>query len=77
MNIHRLRNIEKYYEVKYRSYKSDEIVVGQSVSFLNLKVIISAELDIDVPRKTLKFITSLKLTRLRLKLRTTWVLNYI
>ncbi|XP_049354645.1 uncharacterized protein LOC125819221 [Solanum verrucosum] len=41
-------------EVKYESYKSDGIVVGQSISFLNLKVAISAELDIDVSRKNIE-----------------------
>ncbi|WMV15987.1 hypothetical protein MTR67_009372, partial [Solanum verrucosum] len=34
-------------EVNYEGYKSDEIVVGQSISFLNLKAAISAELEID------------------------------
>jgi len=41
-------------EVKYESYKSDGIVVGQSISFLNLKAAISAELDIDVSRKNIE-----------------------
>ncbi|XP_049365477.1 uncharacterized protein LOC125830322 [Solanum verrucosum] len=41
-------------EVKYESYKSDEIVIGQSISFLNLKAAISAELDIDVSRKNIE-----------------------
>ncbi|KAG5624700.1 hypothetical protein H5410_009918 [Solanum commersonii] len=41
-------------EVKYEGYKSDEIVVGQSISFLNLKAAISAELDIDVSRKNIE-----------------------
>ncbi|KAG5615769.1 hypothetical protein H5410_015593 [Solanum commersonii] len=41
-------------EVKYESYKSDEIVVGQSISFLNLKATISIELDIDVSRKNIE-----------------------
>ncbi|KAG5601425.1 hypothetical protein H5410_032795 [Solanum commersonii] len=41
-------------EVKYERYKSDEIVVGQSISFLNLKAAISAELDIDVSRKSIE-----------------------
>ncbi|KAG5591974.1 hypothetical protein H5410_042488 [Solanum commersonii] len=41
-------------EVKYESYKSDEIVVGQSILFLNLKAAISAELDIDVSRKNIE-----------------------
>ena len=38
-------------EVNYEGYKSDEIVVGQSISFLNLKAIISADLEIDEVRK--------------------------
>ncbi|KAG5587142.1 hypothetical protein H5410_047576 [Solanum commersonii] len=41
-------------EVKYESYKSDGIVVGQSILFLNLKTAISAELDIDVSRKNIE-----------------------
>ncbi|KAG5573240.1 hypothetical protein H5410_063006 [Solanum commersonii] len=41
-------------EVKYDSYKNDEIVVGQSISFLNLKATISVELDIDVSRKNIE-----------------------
>ncbi|XP_049351737.1 uncharacterized protein LOC125816194 [Solanum verrucosum] len=41
-------------EVNYEGYKSDEIVVGQSISFLNLKATISAELDIDVSRKNIE-----------------------
>ncbi|KAG5621219.1 hypothetical protein H5410_006437 [Solanum commersonii] len=41
-------------EVKYESYKSDGIIVGQSISFLNLKAAISAELDIDVSRKNIE-----------------------
>ncbi|KAG5585646.1 hypothetical protein H5410_046080 [Solanum commersonii] len=41
-------------EVKYESYKSDRIVVGQSISFLNLKAAISAELDIDVSGKNIE-----------------------
>ncbi|KAG5598058.1 hypothetical protein H5410_039290 [Solanum commersonii] len=41
-------------EVKYESYKSDGIVVGQSISFLNLRAAISAELDIDVSRKNIE-----------------------
>ncbi|KAG5617881.1 hypothetical protein H5410_017705 [Solanum commersonii] len=35
-------------------YKSDGIIVGQSISFLNLKAAISAELDIDVSRKNIE-----------------------
>ncbi|KAG5575384.1 hypothetical protein H5410_055518 [Solanum commersonii] len=34
-------------EVNYEGYKSDEIVVGQSVSFMNLKAVNIAELEID------------------------------
>ncbi|KAG5568092.1 hypothetical protein H5410_064891 [Solanum commersonii] len=41
-------------EVKYERYKSDGIVVGQSISFLNLKATILAELDIDVSRKSIE-----------------------
>ncbi|KAG5588072.1 hypothetical protein H5410_048506 [Solanum commersonii] len=41
-------------EVKYESYKSDGIVVRQSISFLNLKAAISTELDIDVSRKSIE-----------------------
>ncbi|KAG5568257.1 hypothetical protein H5410_064738 [Solanum commersonii] len=41
-------------EVKYERYKSDGIVVGQSISFLNLKAAILAELDIDVSRKSIE-----------------------
>ncbi|KAG5631756.1 hypothetical protein H5410_003473 [Solanum commersonii] len=41
-------------EVKYERYKSDGIVVGQSISFLNLKAAISVELDIDVSRKSIE-----------------------
>ena len=35
-------------ELQYESYKIDEIVVGDSISFSNLKAAIAAELDIDV-----------------------------
>ena len=40
--------------MQYESYKSDEIVVGQSISFLNLKAAIAVELDIDVSRKNIE-----------------------
>ena len=38
-------------ELHYESYKIDGIVVGDSISFSNLKAAIAAELDIDVSRK--------------------------
>ena len=41
-------------ELHYESYKIDEIVVGDSISFSNLKVAIAAELDIDVSRKEIE-----------------------
>ena len=41
-------------ELQYESYKIDEIVVGDSISFSNLKVAIAAELDIDVSRKEIE-----------------------
>lgn len=40
--------------MSYKQYKSDEIVVGQSISFVNLKVAIAAKLEIDETRKNLK-----------------------
>ncbi|KAG5585405.1 hypothetical protein H5410_045839 [Solanum commersonii] len=40
--------------VNYECYKSDGIIVGQSISFLNLKAPISAELDIDAVRKNIE-----------------------
>ncbi|WMV27536.1 hypothetical protein MTR67_020921 [Solanum verrucosum] len=33
--------------MSYEGYKSDEIVVGQSILFMNLKVVISIELEIE------------------------------
>ncbi|KAG5607401.1 hypothetical protein H5410_028893, partial [Solanum commersonii] len=41
-------------EVNYEGYKSDEIVVGQLVSFMNLKAAITAELEIDEVRKNIE-----------------------
>ena len=41
-------------EVQYESYKSDGIVVGDSMSFSNLKIAIAAELDINVSRKNIE-----------------------
>ncbi|KAG5577858.1 hypothetical protein H5410_057992, partial [Solanum commersonii] len=41
-------------EVNYEGYKSDAIVVGQSVSFVNLKATIIAELEIDEVRKNIE-----------------------
>ncbi|KAG5579659.1 hypothetical protein H5410_050286 [Solanum commersonii] len=33
--------------MSYEGYKSDGIVVGQSISFMNIKAVISVELDIN------------------------------
>jgi len=41
-------------EVNYEGYKSDGIVVGQSISFMNLKAAITAELEIDEVRKNIE-----------------------
>ena len=41
-------------KVNYEGYKSDEIVVGQSISFLHLKATISDELEIEEDRKIIK-----------------------
>lgn len=41
-------------ELQYENYKIDGIVVGDSISFSNLKAAIAAELDIDVSRKEIE-----------------------
>ena len=41
-------------KLHYESYKIDGIVVGDSISFSNLKIAIAAELDIDVSRKDIE-----------------------
>ncbi|XP_069151368.1 uncharacterized protein [Solanum lycopersicum] len=41
-------------ELQYESYKIDGFVVGDSISFSNLKAAIAAELDIDVSRKEIE-----------------------
>ena len=38
-------------EIKYERYKSDGILVGEHVSFMNLVSTIAAELNIDDSRK--------------------------
>ncbi|KAK4706727.1 hypothetical protein R3W88_033691 [Solanum pinnatisectum] len=41
-------------EVRYERYKSDVIVVGENISFVNLISTIAAELNIDELRKQLR-----------------------
>ena len=41
-------------ELQYESYKIDGIVVGDLISFSNLKAAIAAELDIDASRKEIE-----------------------
>lgn len=41
-------------EVNYEGYKNDKIVIGQSISFLNLKATILDELEIDKGRENIE-----------------------
>ena len=43
-------------EVKYNQYKSDGIVVGENISYMNLISAIATELDIDELKKKYYFL---------------------
>lgn len=40
--------------MSYELYKSDQIVISQNIDFVNLKLVIAAELEIDELRKNLE-----------------------
>ncbi|KAG5568843.1 hypothetical protein H5410_064140, partial [Solanum commersonii] len=60
-------------DVDYEGYKFDGIVVGQSITFMNLKALILAKLDIDNVRKDIEIRYVVAGNLCPLKSRTTWV----
>ena len=61
-------------ELQYESHKIDGIVVGDSISFSNLKAAIAAELDIDVSRKEIEIRYIVKLY-FELKKKRAWIFS--
>lgn len=51
MNISRLLEHLKIWEFSYKWYKSEEVVVGENIPFINLVSVITAELNIHALRK--------------------------
>ncbi|XP_049350366.1 uncharacterized protein LOC125814980 [Solanum verrucosum] len=52
-------------EVNYEGYKSNGIVVGQSISFLNLKAAISVELEINEIKLVVRYIALMEHSKMK------------